>query len=143
MIALVTIPAISDTASPWPNTPAQTATPAIEAIPQPPTRTATLPARESAVEPPRKPEIGVDIGGVPHMDVLYLRCSAVNAHFGPLLTGLHRLAAHVHRQGAADLRLLVGPLPTIGAVTQLCTRFVAASVTCGPAKFEGEQIVLR
>ncbi len=64
-------------------------------------------------------------------------------NFGPLLTGLHRLAAHVHRQGAADLRLLVGPLHTITAAAQLCARFKAARVTCRPVKFEGEQLAQR
>jgi len=64
----------------------------------------------------------------------------VKANFGPLLTGLHPLAARVRRPGATDVRLLVGPLPSVAAATQLCTRFAAARVTCRPVKFDGQRL---
>lgn len=38
----------------------------------------------------------------PNMDVLNLRWVAVKANFGPLLTGLHPLAARVQRPGAIN-----------------------------------------
>lgn len=125
----VTAPAV---APPMPSTP-------------PTTQQAALPPNEpAAAETPRKPEIGIDIGGAPNLEVLNLRWAAVKANFGPLLGGLYPLAARVHRQGAnptaGELRLLVGPLPNMTAATQLCARFAAARVTCRPAKFDGERI---
>ena len=114
-------------------------TPIAEPVPLPPVRVATLPPPQPAER--KTPEIGVDIGGAPNIEVLNLRWIAVKANFGPLLGGLHPLVARVHRQGASDVRLLVGPLPTMAAATQLCSRFSAARVTCRPVKFEGEQFV--
>jgi hypothetical protein len=141
-IAPLAMPARTDSPAPWPGTPpAQAATPA--PVPLPPTRVAVAPASEPAAEPPRKPEFGVDLGGAPNMDVLSARWAAVKANFGPLLTGLHPVAAHVRRPGTADYRLVVGPLPNAAAATQLCARFAAARVTCRPAKFDGERIEQR
>ena len=140
MIAPLAMPVLTDNAAPWPSTPAQqAAAPMPEQIPLPPTRMASAPASEPAAEP-RKPEIGVDLGGAPNMEVLNMRWVAVKANFGPLLTGLHPLAARVQRPGATDVRLLVGPLPTITAANQLCARFAAARVTCRPAKFDGQRL---
>jgi hypothetical protein len=144
MIAPLAMPAATGNNVSWPDTSlVQAATVATEPIPLPPTRMASAPASEPATEPPRKPEIGVDLGGAPSIEVLNLRWLAVKANYGPLLTGLHPLAARVQRPGATDLRLLVGPLPNAAAAAQLCARFAAARVTCRPAKFDGEQIALR
>jgi len=135
------MPVPTDNAAPWSTTPAQQmATPLPEPIPLPPVRIASAPTSETAAEPPRKPEIGVDLGGAPSIEVLNLRWVAVKANFGPLLTGLHPLAARVQRSGATDVRLLVGPLTNIAAANQLCARFTAARVTCRPAKFAGQQL---
>jgi hypothetical protein len=142
VIAPLAMAARTDSAASWPGTPStQAATP--EPVPLPPTHVAVAPASEPAAEPPRKPEFGVDLGGAPTMDVLGLRWAAVKANFGPLLTGLHPLAAHDRRPGTTDYRLLVGPLPSAAAATQLCTRFAAARVTCRLAKFDGERIAQR
>ena len=141
MIAPLAMPAHTDSAAPWSTTPAQqAATSVFEQVPLPPTRIASAPASEPAAEPPRKPEIGVDLGGAPSIEVLNMRWVAVKANFGPLLTGLHPLAARVQRPGATDVRLLVGPLPTITAANQLCSRFAAARVTCRAVKFEGQRL---
>lgn len=141
LIAPLAMPAHADSPANWPSTPAQqTATPLPEPVPLPPTRMASAPANEPMAEPPRKPGIGVDLGGAPSIEVLTLRWVAVKANFGPLLTGLHPLVARVQRPGATDVRLLVGPLPNIAAANQLCARFAAARVTCRPAKFDGQQL---
>ena len=146
MIAPLAMPAAgTERNGSWPATPsAQAATPSAE-VPVPPERVAALPApSQPMAEPPRKPEIGVDLGGAPNIEVLSLRWAAVKANFGPLLTGLYPRAAHVHRQNrATDVRLLVGPLPSVTAATQLCARFAAAHVTCRPVKFDGEQFAQR
>lgn len=120
---------------------APSGTPIAEPIPLPPVRMAALPPPQPTER--KTAEIGVDIGGAPNIEVLNLRWTAVKANFGPLLGGLHPLAARVHRPGSTDVRLLVGPLPTMAAATQLCSRFAAAKVTCRPVKFEGEQIAQR
>ncbi len=120
----------------------QTAPPIVENVPLPPVRVAALPSQHP-VEVRKPPEVGVDIGGAPNMDVLNLRWAAVKANFGPLLTGMHPLAARVHRPGASDVRLLVGPLPSVAAAAQLCARFAAARIACRPVKFEGEQLAQR
>jgi hypothetical protein len=141
IIAPLAMRTLTDSAAPWPSTPAQQmATPLPEAIPLPPTRIASVPANEASAEPPRKPEIGIDLGGAPNIEVLNMRWVAVKANFGPLLTGLHPLAARVQRPGASDVRLLVGPLPTIPAANQLCAKFAAARVTCRPVKFDGQRL---
>jgi hypothetical protein len=144
VVAPPVAPATTGIAEPSPVTPlAQTATPAAEPVPLPPVRVAAAPASDPTAEPPRKPELGIDIGGAPNMAVLSARWAAVKANFGPLLTGLHPLAAHNPRPGATDVRLVVGPLPNAAAAAQLCTRFIAARVNCRSAKFDGETLALR
>jgi hypothetical protein len=44
------------------------------------------------------------------------------------------------KNGATDYRLVVGPFPTLAAASRLCVRF---NVTRRPAKFAGEEVVLR
>lgn len=123
--------------------PAQGETPTGDAVPLPPTRVATAIASEPAAEMPRKPEIGIDLGGASNMEVLNARWMAIKANYGPLLTGLHPLASHDRRQTAASYRLLVGPLPTRATATELCARFTAAHVICRTTKFDGEQMAQR
>jgi hypothetical protein len=118
--------------------------PAAEAVPLPPERVvATLPVAEAAPELPRKPEIGIDLGGAATLDVLNARWAAVKANFGPMLAGLYPRAAERHRQNGSDYRLIAGPLPTNTAAVQLCAKFVAARVTCRAVKFDGERMVQR
>ncbi len=123
--------------------PAPAATQAPEAVPLPPARVASAAPSAAIPEPPRKPEIGIDLGGARNYDVLNARWVAVKANFGPLLGGLHPLAAHDPRPGMPEYRLLVGPLPTNAAAAQLCARFAAVRVTCRPTKFDGEQLAQR
>jgi hypothetical protein len=121
--------------------PAEAAVPA--AIPLPPTRLAAVTPSAPPAEPPRKPEIGIDLGGARNLDVLNARWMAVKANFGPLLGGLHALAARDPRPGITNYRLLIGPLPTHAAAAQLCARFAAVRVTCRSAKFDGEEMAQR
>jgi hypothetical protein len=133
---------VSQPATAWPgHTPPQAEAPAAEAAPPPPERLAALPANES--EPPRKPEVGIDLGGAANLDVLNARWVAVKANFGPMLAGLYPRAAERHRQTGSDYRLIAGPLPNNAAAVQLCAKFVAAHVTCRAVKFDGERMVQR
>lgn len=133
---------MSQPATTWPgNTPPQAEAPAAALVPLPPERLAALPATEP--EPPRKPEIGIDLGGAANMDVLNARWVAVKANFGPMLAGLYPRAAERHRQTGTDYRLIAGPLPNNAAAIQLCAKFVAARITCRAVKFDGERMVQR
>jgi hypothetical protein len=131
------------TTTAWSGNNAQAEAPVAEAVPLPPERVvATLTVSEAA-EPPRRPEIGIDLGGAANLDVLNARWSAVKANFGPMLTGLYPRAAERHRQNGSDYRLIAGPLPTTAAAVQLCAKFVAARITCRAVKFDGERMVQR
>jgi len=144
VVAPLAMLARTDSAAAWPGTPpAQPAITAPEAVPLPPTRVAVASPSAHAAGSPRKPEFGIDLGGAPTMDLLNASWVAVKANFGPLLTGLHPVAALNRRPGATEYRLLVGPLPNAAAATELCGRFAAARVTCRPAKFDGERIAQR
>jgi hypothetical protein len=123
--------------------PAQSGTPMTEPVPLPPVRMASAPANEAGAEAQAKLEFGIDLGGASTLDVLAARWSAVKANFGPLLTGLHPLAAHDSRPGSTAYRLVVGPVANPAAAMQLCTRFAAARVTCRATKFDGEQLAQR
>ncbi|MSO67520.1 MAG: hypothetical protein EXQ82_06865 [Pseudolabrys sp.] len=140
-IAPLAMPAATGTATAWPAAAsAQAVAPALETVPLPPTRIATAPANETAAEPPRKPELGIDLGGAATMDALNARWVALKVNFGPLIAGLHPLARHNSRPGSTDYRLLVGPLPNAAAAANLCARFSAARVNCRTTKYDGERL---
>ena len=138
----VTPPALSPLAMPAAGAPAQAMAALPAPVPLPPVRMADAPASEAAAEP-AKLEFGIDLGGAATIDVLGARWAAVKANFGPLLNGLHPLAAHDTRPGVTGFRLLVGPVANPAAGMQLCARFVAARITCHTAKFSGEQLAQR
>ena len=135
----------SDAPSPSQTAATQAAAPKVD-VPLPPIRVATIPIvkPEPAPEPPpAKSEYGIDLGTAPTVELLRLRWAAVKANYGPLLTGLHPVAAPEHRQGHSAYRLVAGPLPTALAATQLCSRFAAMRAPCRPTKFSGENLAQR
>lgn len=97
------------------------------AVPLPPGR-ATQPAVEA--EPPASSEFGLDLGWASTLDGVRQRWATVKANFGPLLSGMHPLAAPDRRQGKSGYRLVVGPLPNGPAATGLCAHFNAAHTAC-------------
>jgi hypothetical protein len=107
------------------------------------------PERAAAVQASAGPavaginEFGLDLGGAPTLDGLQQRWITVKAGFGPLLSGLHPLAAPERRAGKTGYRLVVGPLPNGPAATGLCAHFSAAHTACRAVRFEGEQITQR
>ena len=127
-----------------PETPARTEAaptppPQIVMVPMPPTRVAV--ATQAAPEQPRKPELGIDLGGARSMEILQARWIAVKANFGPLIEGLRPLAGYDDRPGIIPHRLVVGPLPNGAAAAQLCSRFAASKVPCRPTDYAGEKLV--
>jgi len=109
-------------------------------VPLPAARIATVSI--TGPDPPaaRQDEFGLDLGGGATIDAIRQRWSTVKANFGPLLSGMHPLAAHDPRPGAPGYRLVVGPLPNSVAATGLCAHFSAARTACRAVKFDGEQI---
>lgn len=142
ILAPLSMPSTIESVASWPAT--ATPQPATsEAVPLPPVRVALAPVEESAAEAPRKPEIGIDLGGAANLDILNARWIAVKANFGPQLSGLYARAAQSSRPGASDYRLIAGPLPNNAAAAQLCARFITARITCRTVRFDGERLVQR
>ena len=104
----------------------------------PPAVTAALPVIEEPPPPP-KPEFGIDLGGMPSLETVEARWSAVKANYGPDLAGLHPLVLH-ERTAKLPYRLLVGPLPTKAAAVKLCARLAAAHPACRTANFAGNKL---
>jgi hypothetical protein len=115
----------------------------VEPVPLPPARVALAPVDEPVTEAPRKPEIGIDLGGAANLDILNARWVAVKANFGPQLSGLYPRAVVSNRQGSSGYRLLAGPLPTNAAAAQICANFITHKITCRTVRFEGERLVQR
>jgi len=137
--ANVTIAAAETLASAAPPAPKADRTPP-QAVPLPPARVATVSI--TGPDPPaaRQDEFGLDLGGGASIEAVRQRWSTVKANFGPLLSGMHPLAAHDRRPGATGYRLVVGPLPNSVAASGLCAHFSAARTACRAVKFDGEQI---
>ena len=110
------------------------------AVPLPPARVATVSI--TGPDPPaaKQDDFGLDLGGGGTIDAVRQRWSTVKANFGPLLSGMHPLAAHDPRPGVPGYRLVVGPLPNSVAASGLCAHFSAARTACRPVKFDGEPI---
>lgn len=144
ILAPLTLPPalIPDGAWPAPQLPpAET----VQSAPAPaaPARVALAPVDEPAAEAPRKPEIGIDLGGAANLDVLNARWAAVKANFGPQLNGLYARAQASNRSGSSNYRLIAGPLPNNATAAQVCAHFITARITCRTVKFDGERLVQR
>lgn len=130
------------------STPSPAPAPKIEpsttgAIPLPQARlAAALPTETETPAGQNQSEFGLDLGGATTIDGVRQRWISVKANFGPLLSGMHPLAAHERRPGGG-YRLVVGPLPNTAAATGLCAHFAAARTACRAVKFDGEQIAQR
>jgi hypothetical protein len=108
-------------------------------IPLPPARVATVSI--TGPDPPaaKQDDFALDLGGGSTIDAVRHRWTTVKASFGPLLGGMHPLAAQDPRPGTTGYRLVVGPLPNSVAATGLCAHFTAARTACRVVKFDGEQ----
>ena len=137
--ANVTIAAAETLASAAPPAPKADRAPP-QAVPLPPARVATVSITGPDPTAARQDEFGLDLGGGASIEAVRQRWSTVKANFGPLLSGMHPLAAHDQRPGAAGYRLVVGPLPNSVAASGLCAHFSAARTACRAVKFDGEQI---
>lgn len=135
----------ADPAAPAPDTPITTATtpPTVEAappidgpIPLPPMRTAAIEETAAVIR-----ELGVEVGGAASLDALRAHWSALKANVGPDIVGLSPSFVTQQKPGGAnDYRLVLGPLPNTAAAFQLCTKLVAARVTCRAGTFSVQRL---
>jgi hypothetical protein len=121
--------------------PANADTPPPQPTPLPPTRFASTTTNDPAAQPANQNEFGLELGAGTTMEAVRQRWTAVKANFGPLLSGMHPLAARDQRPGATGYRLVVGPLPNSAAASGLCAHFSAARTTCRAVKFDGDPIL--
>ena len=146
------IPALSEAAASWPPTttppeaaepatPRESAQPAAGPAP-PPVRVAAAPASESAAAPPpAKPDYGIDLGSAGSLEALRIHWAALKANYGPLLVGLHPVAAqHPKHPAGVTYRLVAGPLPNAAEAARFCASFPVTRTGCRPALFNGLQL---
>jgi hypothetical protein len=131
--------ATTDTPIPAPP-PAKSDLTSAQAVPLPVARVATVSITRPEPLPTTQNDFGLDLGGGATIESVRQRWITVKANFGPLLSGMHPLAALDQRTGATGYRLVVGPLPNSAAATGLCAHFSAARTACRAVKFDGEQI---
>jgi hypothetical protein len=146
------LPAASETAASWPATrttplaaepatPPQAAQPATEPAPPPPVRVAAAPANEPVAAPPPQPDYGIDLGSAGSLDALRIHWAALKANYGPLLVGLHPVAApHPKHPAGVTYRLVAGPLPNAAEAARFCASFPVTRTGCRPALFNGVQL---
>ena len=133
---VVTAPAV--VAAVPPPTPAPVA-PAAEP-PQPAAAVPLPPERIASVEPDTsKPSIGIDVGGASSSDALKAHWASVKANYGPMLGPLQPMIVSRERKGApTSYRLVLGPLVSPNAAVQVCSRLIAARLTCRPITYTSE-----
>jgi hypothetical protein len=143
-------PAVAATASTDPPPAAPTPTPAraTDQTPVPAQRTiaATAPKPEEVPAPAKpaelKPEFGVDVGGAINFVGLRVLWTSTKGRQATLFEGLHPqvVTRENNRTKSAELRLVVGPLPSIEAAAGICTALTAVRRYCQPVAFEGQRL---
>jgi hypothetical protein len=122
--------------------------PARVELPPPPTRLATIPVATTpaagvADEEQAKGEFAVDVGGAVNFDGLRVLWNSSRNANAVLFEGLQPLvAARENRSRGVDLRLIVGPLASTEAATQICAALLAARRSCQMTTYEGQPLPL-
>ncbi len=119
-------------------------------LPQIPTRMAALPPASTAAEAPsatppaNRTEFGVDIGSGSNLDEVRALWATARTEHPRLLSTLRPIVAvREDKTGAADMRLIVGPLPNASAAAKLCASLGAADVMCSTRPFVGQNLSQR
>jgi hypothetical protein len=106
-----------------------------------PTRVANLP---EAAEPEGKSRIvdfGLDVGGATTFDGLRALWNSVRNNTADLFDDLHPMVAvRENKSRGVDLRLVVGPIASSEAATQMCATLLAARRFCQMTIFEGQPL---
>src|SRR5262249_7273528 len=122
--------------------PSSPAAPAAAPPPPPsPTRVANV---SDAADPEAKPRIvdfGLDVGGATTFDGLRALWSSLRNNTADLFDDLHPMVAvRENKSRGIDLRLVVGPIASSEAATQMCATLLAARRFCQMTIFEGQPL---
>src|SRR5215470_13283103 len=105
---------------------APAAPPAAAPPPASPTRVANLPEAADPEGKSRIVDFGLDVGGATTFDGLRALWSSVRSNTADLLDDLHPMVAvRENKSRGIDLRLVVGPIATSEAATQMCATLLA------------------
>jgi hypothetical protein len=122
---------------------APAAPPAATPSPEPAsTRVANLPeASEPDTGKTRIVDFGLDIGGSTTFDGLRALWNSVRNNTADLFDDLHPMVAvRENKSRGVDLRLVVGPIASSEAATQMCATLLAARRFCQMTIFEGQPL---
>jgi len=115
--------------------------PAAAPPPASPTRVANV---SDAADPEAKSRIvdfGLDVGGATTFDGLRALWSSLRNNAADLFDDLHPMVAvRENKSRGIDLRLVVGPIATSEAATQMCATLLAARRFCQMTIFEGQPL---
>jgi hypothetical protein len=120
-----------------------TSPPASAAAPPsaPPTRVANLPEAADPEGKSRIVDFGLDIGGATTFDGLRALWNSVRNNTADLFDDLHPMVAvRENKSRGVDLRLVVGPIGSSEAATQMCATLLAARRFCQMTVFEGQPL---
>jgi hypothetical protein len=118
--------------------------PAAAPVPSPPPHQAAAAPPEAQESSAIRTDFGVDIAGEATIEALRARWQQFRNQHGPIMEGLRPVVAvQEGRQGAVELRLVVGPLSNANAATRLCATLSNAGVNCKPAVFDGQRLAVR
>jgi len=107
----------------------------------PPTRVANLPEASDPEGKSRIVDFGLDIGGATTFDGLRALWNSVRNNTADLFDDLHPMVAvRENKSRAVDLRLVVGPIGSSEAATQMCATLLAARRFCQMTIFEGQPL---
>jgi hypothetical protein len=104
-----------------------------------------MPASASAADMPQVAAYGADLGSAVSIQTLQTRWSGARSAHHQLFAGLQAVATLKEnpRSKRAELRLVVGPLPSPGAAVELCATLAPFHVPCQPTNFEGQHLALQ
>jgi hypothetical protein len=120
---------------------APAAPPAAAPPPTPPTRVANLPEASDPEGKSRIVDFGLDIGGATTFDGLRALWNSVRNNTADLFDDLHPMVAvRENKSRGVDLRLVVGPIGSSEAATQMCATLLAARRFCQMTIFEGQPL---
>ncbi len=136
---------LAATSPPTPPPGAIAASPSAPAAPPaaapPPTRVANLPEASDPEGKSRIVDFGLDIGGATTFDGLRALWNSVRNSTADLFEDVHPMVAvRENKSRGVDLRLVVGPIASSEAATQMCATLLAARRFCQMTIFEGQPL---
>jgi hypothetical protein len=119
---------------------AETVATPLPPVPPPATRVALSSITDTTAA---RTDYGVDVGGAVNFDGLRALWNATRRIKVMAHDRLHPLVAvRENKARGIDLRLIIGPLPSTQAATQMCAELLAARRSCQMTTFEGQPLPL-